>query len=156
MVVKSGVEVVRGRSASVTEKELRISVEPAADCKVEVVQNEPATQRVGRLTPQVRAHTCQWQFIRLDVSVRPAQRRHHVFAAGVRLQLPRGRGEVRPQRQPPAGRGLSDAQGLQVSQATQHLIIIILNFLFPHLATIDELRHSIFASSGKVSLNIAL
>lgn len=68
VVVKSGVEVVRGRSASVTEKELRISVEPAADCKVEVVQNEPATQRVGRLTPQVRAHTCQWQFIRLDVS----------------------------------------------------------------------------------------
>uniref|UniRef100_A0A3P8UIS6 Fras1 related extracellular matrix 1b n=1 Tax=Cynoglossus semilaevis TaxID=244447 RepID=A0A3P8UIS6_CYNSE len=49
----SGIEVARGRSVFVTEKELKISVEPTADCKVEVVTNEPVTQRVGKLTPQV-------------------------------------------------------------------------------------------------------
>ncbi|XP_034738010.1 FRAS1-related extracellular matrix protein 1b, partial [Etheostoma cragini] len=53
VVVNSGVEVTRGRSVFVTEKELKISVEATADCKVEVVMNEPITQRVGRLTPQV-------------------------------------------------------------------------------------------------------
>lgn len=56
VVVNSGVEVTRGRSAFVTEEQLKISVEPSADCKVEVVMNEPVTQRVGRLTPQVRTH----------------------------------------------------------------------------------------------------
>ena len=54
VVVNSGVEVARGRSVFVTETELKISVEPGADCKVEVVMNEAVTQRVGRLTPQVR------------------------------------------------------------------------------------------------------
>ncbi|XP_035502757.2 FRAS1-related extracellular matrix protein 1b isoform X2 [Scophthalmus maximus] len=53
VVVNSGVEVARGRSVFVTEQELKISVDPGADCKVEVVMNEPVTQRVGRLTPQV-------------------------------------------------------------------------------------------------------
>ncbi|XP_038570885.1 FRAS1-related extracellular matrix protein 1b isoform X2 [Micropterus salmoides] len=53
VVTNSGVEVSRGRSAFVTEKELKISVDATADCKVEVVMNEPVTQRVGRLTPQV-------------------------------------------------------------------------------------------------------
>uniref|UniRef100_A0A671VMF0 Fras1 related extracellular matrix 1b n=1 Tax=Sparus aurata TaxID=8175 RepID=A0A671VMF0_SPAAU len=53
VVVNSGVEVVRGRSAFITETELKIHVDPTADCKVEVVMNEPVTQRVGRLTPQV-------------------------------------------------------------------------------------------------------
>ncbi|XP_069376243.1 FRAS1-related extracellular matrix protein 1b isoform X2 [Paralichthys olivaceus] len=53
VVVNSGVEVARGRSVFVTEKELKISVDPSADCKMEVVMNEPVTQRVGRLTPQV-------------------------------------------------------------------------------------------------------
>ncbi|KAK2835081.1 hypothetical protein Q5P01_015565 [Channa striata] len=53
VVVNSGVEVARGRSVFITEKELKISVEPTADCKVEVVMNEPISQRVGRLTPQV-------------------------------------------------------------------------------------------------------
>ncbi|XP_067452176.1 FRAS1-related extracellular matrix protein 1b isoform X1 [Thunnus thynnus] len=53
VVVNSGVEVARGRSVFISEKELKISVDPAADCKVEVVMNEPITQRVGRLTPQV-------------------------------------------------------------------------------------------------------
>lgn len=57
--VNSGVEVIRGRSAFITKKELKISVEPPADCKVEVVMNEPVTQRVGRLTPQVRTHLLQ-------------------------------------------------------------------------------------------------
>lgn len=59
VVVNSGIEVARGRSVFVTEKELKISVEPTADCKVEVVTNEPVTQRVGKLTPQVRTHLCQ-------------------------------------------------------------------------------------------------
>ncbi|XP_070764752.1 FRAS1-related extracellular matrix protein 1b [Enoplosus armatus] len=53
VVVNSGVEVSRGRSVFITEKELKIVVDPTADCKVEVVMNEPVTQRVGRLTPQV-------------------------------------------------------------------------------------------------------
>lgn len=56
VVVNSGVEVARGRSTFITEKELKIGVDPASDCKVEVVMNEPVTQRVGRLTPQVRTH----------------------------------------------------------------------------------------------------
>lgn len=56
VVVNSGVEVARGRSVFITEKELTIGVDPTADCKVEVVMNEPVTQRVGRLTPQVRTH----------------------------------------------------------------------------------------------------
>ncbi|XP_042372782.1 FRAS1-related extracellular matrix protein 1-like [Plectropomus leopardus] len=53
VAVNSGVEVTRGRSVFVTQRELRISVGPGADCKVEVVMNEPVTQRAGRLTPQV-------------------------------------------------------------------------------------------------------
>uniref|UniRef100_A0A667XBE3 Fras1 related extracellular matrix 1b n=1 Tax=Myripristis murdjan TaxID=586833 RepID=A0A667XBE3_9TELE len=53
VVVNSGVEVARGRSAFVTDKQLQISVDAAADCKVEVVLNEPVTQRVGKLSPQV-------------------------------------------------------------------------------------------------------
>ncbi|XP_035509431.1 FRAS1-related extracellular matrix protein 1b [Morone saxatilis] len=53
VVVNSGVQVSRGRSVFITEKELKIIVDPTADCKVEVVMNEPVTQRVGRLTPQV-------------------------------------------------------------------------------------------------------
>lgn len=56
VVVNSAVEVTRGHSVVITEKELKINVEPAADCKVEVVMNEPISQRVGRLTPQVRTH----------------------------------------------------------------------------------------------------
>ncbi|KAM3876288.1 FRAS1-related extracellular matrix protein 1b [Diretmus argenteus] len=53
VVVNSGVEVARGRTVFVTEKELKISVDPTADCKVEVVLNEPVTQRVGKVSPQV-------------------------------------------------------------------------------------------------------
>lgn len=56
VTVNLGVEVPRGGSVFITEKELKVSVDPTADCKVEVVMNEPVTQRVGRLTPQVRSH----------------------------------------------------------------------------------------------------
>ena len=59
VVVNSGVKVTRGRSVFITEMELRINVGPTADCKVEVVMNEPITQRVGKLTPQVRPHLLQ-------------------------------------------------------------------------------------------------
>ncbi|KAM6922004.1 FRAS1-related extracellular matrix protein 1b [Xenentodon cancila] len=45
--------VLRGRAVYLTQSELQISVDPSVDCKVEVVMNEPVTQRVGRLTPQV-------------------------------------------------------------------------------------------------------
>lgn len=55
VVVNSAVQVVRGQLVFITEKELKISVDPTADCKVEVVMNEPVTQRVGRLTPQVKS-----------------------------------------------------------------------------------------------------
>lgn len=50
----AGLEVTRGGWVYITEAELHISVEPSSDCKVEVVMNEPMTQRVGRLSPQVR------------------------------------------------------------------------------------------------------
>lgn len=56
VVVNSGVEVPRGGSVFITEEELKVSMVPTADCKVEVVMNEPVTQRVGRLTPQVRSY----------------------------------------------------------------------------------------------------
>jgi len=60
VMMNSGVQVPRGRSVFITESELRVSVEPSADCKVEVVMNEPVTQRVGTLSPQVRpAHFSQ-------------------------------------------------------------------------------------------------
>ncbi|KAI4828232.1 hypothetical protein KUCAC02_022337 [Chaenocephalus aceratus] len=50
VVVNSGVKVTRGRSVFITEMELRINVGPTADCKVEVVMNEPITQRWGSWT----------------------------------------------------------------------------------------------------------
>uniref|UniRef100_A0A3Q1AK86 FRAS1-related extracellular matrix protein N-terminal domain-containing protein n=1 Tax=Amphiprion ocellaris TaxID=80972 RepID=A0A3Q1AK86_AMPOC len=53
VLVNSGVKVTRGRWVFVRRTELQISVDPTSDCKVEVVMNEPVTQRVGRLTPQV-------------------------------------------------------------------------------------------------------
>ncbi|XP_030584122.1 FRAS1-related extracellular matrix protein 1b isoform X2 [Archocentrus centrarchus] len=53
VVGNSAVRVSRGRSVFITRAELHIGVNPSADCKVEVVMNEPVTQRVGRLTPQV-------------------------------------------------------------------------------------------------------
>lgn len=52
--VNPGVQVLRGRSVSITELDLEIQVDPSSNCKVEVVLNEPVTQWVGKLTPQVR------------------------------------------------------------------------------------------------------
>ncbi|CAL8310310.1 unnamed protein product [Lota lota] len=46
-------EVVRGRWAFLSPSALNIRVEEAEECKVEVVTNEPITQRVGKLSPQV-------------------------------------------------------------------------------------------------------
>ncbi|MED6290533.1 hypothetical protein CHARACLAT_014095 [Characodon lateralis] len=51
--VNSGVQVHRGHSVSITESDLKIQVDPSSSCKVEVVVNEPVTQRVGKLTPQM-------------------------------------------------------------------------------------------------------
>lgn len=50
--VTSDLHVTRGQEAALTEAELKVV--GGAECKVEVVMNEPVTQRVGRLTPQVR------------------------------------------------------------------------------------------------------
>ncbi|KAL2089664.1 hypothetical protein ACEWY4_014352 [Coilia grayii] len=53
-MVNLGLVVTRGQSVFVTDKELQLGVIGEADaCKVEVVLNEPITQRVGKLTPQV-------------------------------------------------------------------------------------------------------
>lgn len=52
--VTSDLQVIRGREAFLTEAELKVEVVGGAKCKVEVVLNEPVTQRVGQLTPQVR------------------------------------------------------------------------------------------------------
>lgn len=52
--VTSDLQVIRGREAFLTEVELKVEVVDGAKCKVEVVLNEPVTQRVGRLTPPVR------------------------------------------------------------------------------------------------------
>ncbi|XP_043941471.1 FRAS1-related extracellular matrix protein 1-like isoform X2 [Protopterus annectens] len=52
--VNKGIQVERGRVAYVTENELQFNIPKDRDsCKVEVVQNEPITQRVGKLIPQV-------------------------------------------------------------------------------------------------------
>ncbi|KAG7327532.1 hypothetical protein KOW79_009138 [Hemibagrus wyckioides] len=50
----SGLRVIRGQSVSVTKEELQFNIDETSEaCKVEVVLNEPVTQRVGKLTPQV-------------------------------------------------------------------------------------------------------
>ncbi|KAK3561937.1 hypothetical protein QTP86_019060, partial [Hemibagrus guttatus] len=50
----SGLRVIRGQSVSVTTEELQFNTDETSEaCKVEVVLNEPVTQRVGKLTPQV-------------------------------------------------------------------------------------------------------
>ncbi|KAF6715166.1 FRAS1-related extracellular matrix protein 1 [Oryzias melastigma] len=53
VVVNSGVQVPRGRMVFITNSELSIDADADADCKVEVVLNEPVTQRVGKLSPQM-------------------------------------------------------------------------------------------------------
>ncbi|KAG5850921.1 hypothetical protein ANANG_G00087500 [Anguilla anguilla] len=52
--LNTGIQVSRGQSVHVTEKELQFSgLDEQDTCKVEVVLHEPVTQRVGKLTPQV-------------------------------------------------------------------------------------------------------
>uniref|UniRef100_A0A670ZH00 FRAS1 related extracellular matrix 1 n=1 Tax=Pseudonaja textilis TaxID=8673 RepID=A0A670ZH00_PSETE len=52
--VNQGLKVMRGQSVFLSQKELEFSIPREKDaCKIEVVMNEPVTQRVGKLTPQV-------------------------------------------------------------------------------------------------------
>ncbi|KAM9367841.1 FRAS1-related extracellular matrix protein 1 [Phaethornis superciliosus] len=52
--VNLGMKVMKGQSVFLSEEDLKFSIPREKDvCKVEVVTNEPITQRVGRLTPQV-------------------------------------------------------------------------------------------------------
>ncbi|XP_062455753.1 FRAS1-related extracellular matrix protein 1-like [Rhea pennata] len=52
--VNLGVKVKKGQSVFLSEDDLKFSIPREKDaCKVEVVINEPITQRVGKLTPQV-------------------------------------------------------------------------------------------------------
>ncbi|XP_050184586.1 FRAS1-related extracellular matrix protein 1 isoform X6 [Myiozetetes cayanensis] len=52
--VNHGVKVMKGQSVFLSEDDLKFSIPREKDvCKVEVVINEPITQRVGQLTPQV-------------------------------------------------------------------------------------------------------
>ncbi|XP_062991152.1 FRAS1-related extracellular matrix protein 1-like [Elgaria multicarinata webbii] len=54
VLVNKGISVERGHIAYVTEHELQFNISKERDsCKVEVVLNEPVTQRVGKFTPQV-------------------------------------------------------------------------------------------------------
>ncbi|XP_010000235.1 PREDICTED: FRAS1-related extracellular matrix protein 1 [Chaetura pelagica] len=49
-----GMKVMKGQSVFLSEDDLKFSIPREKDvCKVEVVTNEPVTQRVGKLTPQV-------------------------------------------------------------------------------------------------------
>ncbi|KAM4807956.1 FRAS1-related extracellular matrix protein 1 [Rhinophrynus dorsalis] len=52
--VNSGMKVMKGHSAFLSEYNLQFSIPREKDaCKVEVIINEPITQRVGTLSPQV-------------------------------------------------------------------------------------------------------
>lgn len=58
--VNKGLRVKRGQSAYLDEGDLQFHIPHQKDaCKVEVVLNEPITQRVGKLLPQVsqKKHT---------------------------------------------------------------------------------------------------
>lgn len=53
--VNNGVKVKRGQSVYLQEGDLQFHIPRQKDaCKVEVVLNEPITQRVGKVLPQVR------------------------------------------------------------------------------------------------------
>lgn len=57
--VNLGVKVMKGQSVFLSEDDLKFSIPREKDvCKVEVVINEPITQRVGKLTPQVFGLPC--------------------------------------------------------------------------------------------------
>ncbi|XP_010193932.1 FRAS1-related extracellular matrix protein 1 isoform X2 [Colius striatus] len=51
--VNLGMKVMKGQSVFLTEDDLKFSIPREDICKVEVELNEPITQRVGKLTPQV-------------------------------------------------------------------------------------------------------
>lgn len=52
-------KVMKGQSVFLSEDDLKFSIPREKDvCKVEVVINEPITQRVGKLTPQVFGLHC--------------------------------------------------------------------------------------------------
>ncbi|XP_062936493.1 FRAS1-related extracellular matrix protein 1-like [Cynocephalus volans] len=52
--VNRGLKVTKGSSAFLSPEDLQFAIPRQKDaCKVEVVRNEPVTQRVGKLTPQV-------------------------------------------------------------------------------------------------------
>lgn len=52
--VNRGVKLMKGRSVFLSQEDLQFSIPREKDaCKVEVIVNEPITQRVGKLTPQV-------------------------------------------------------------------------------------------------------
>lgn len=54
--VNKGLKVKRGQSVYLDEGDLQFHIPRQKDaCKVEVVLNEPITQRVGKLLPQVMA-----------------------------------------------------------------------------------------------------
>ncbi|XP_029473303.1 LOW QUALITY PROTEIN: FRAS1-related extracellular matrix protein 1-like [Rhinatrema bivittatum] len=54
VLMNKGITIGRGQMGYLTEMELKFNIPKDRDsCKVEVVQNEPMTQRVGKLTPQV-------------------------------------------------------------------------------------------------------
>ncbi|KAH0628328.1 hypothetical protein JD844_009328 [Phrynosoma platyrhinos] len=51
--VNHGMKVMKGQSVFLSQEDLQFSIPREKDaCKVEVVMNEPITQRVGKLTPQ--------------------------------------------------------------------------------------------------------
>lgn len=55
VLLNAGIRVARGQSVFITANELQFHTDHKSEaCKVEVVLNEPITQRVGKLTPQVR------------------------------------------------------------------------------------------------------
>ncbi|XP_044284048.1 FRAS1-related extracellular matrix protein 1 [Varanus komodoensis] len=52
--VNRGLKVMKGQSVFLLQEDLRFSIPREKDaCKLEVVMNEPMTQRVGKLSPQV-------------------------------------------------------------------------------------------------------
>lgn len=54
--INHGLRVKRGRSVFLQEGDLQFLIPREKDaCKLEVVLNEPITQRVGTLSPQVRS-----------------------------------------------------------------------------------------------------
>lgn len=68
--VNLGMKVMKGQSVFLSEDDLKFSIPREKDlCKVEVVINEPITQRVGKLTPQVFGPCCAALHVRLCTSM---------------------------------------------------------------------------------------